>query len=285
MSEFVGELTAFSNSIERELERGELSFPTVLDLSRRIRKMVDDPNSSISDIAGLVRIEPVLSARVVRMANSVVFNPSGHNTATVNDAIQRIGLANVRATALAVAINQLSQDQRSKTMQTMAREVWRHSVDVAAWAYAVSRHLKVGNPETALLAGMMVDIGQLFLIARVGKYPLVAADAAGFEAMSEFWSAALTRAVLESMGLPADVLDALDFSDPYAGGWPPRTMNDALYVAGMAAEMNRPAGASVSGYRRRRFESARAALDQSGMDELLSEAQTVRDELLAVFAG
>jgi HD-like signal output (HDOD) protein len=199
MSDFHTELRAFSADIEQELRRSELSFPAVLDLSLRIRQLADDPSSSTNQIAALVRIEPVLSARIIRLANSVIFNVLGRNISSVSEAIQRVGMSNVRVTALVVAMDQLAQEHRSKAMRALAKDVWRHSVDVAAWAYAISRYLRIGAPETALLAGMMIDIGQLFLIARVGRYPAVAADIRGFSEMAEFWSPAVTRAVLESM--------------------------------------------------------------------------------------
>lgn len=60
MSDSAKQLAAFSGAME-ELQAGNLNFPTVLDLSLRIKRVADDPNSSLDDIAKLIRIEPVLS--------------------------------------------------------------------------------------------------------------------------------------------------------------------------------------------------------------------------------
>ena len=121
MSEFAQQLAAFSMAIERELETGNLNFPTVLDLSLRIKRVADDADSSLEDIAKLIRLEPVLSARVIQMANSVVFSRAGNRVSNVSTAVRRIGLSNVRVTALVVAMDQLGQEHRSRSMRDLAR--------------------------------------------------------------------------------------------------------------------------------------------------------------------
>ena len=285
MGDFARELATFSMAIEHELEAGQLNFPTVLDLSVRIKEVADDPASSLADIAKLIRIEPVLSARVLQMANSVIFNPHGKAVSDVATAVTRIGLANVRVTALIVAMDQLGQEHRSKAMRDLARRVWQHSVDVAAWAWAIARHVRAPNAETALLAGLMVDIGQMYLIARVGNYPALVADFRGFSELVGFWNAALRRAILESMSLPGELLDALEFDEPYSGTWLPESMEEILFVAGLAAETDNPFDIEKSEARLKLLDGIRLKVVEPSFDELLEAARSHREELLAVLTG
>jgi hypothetical protein len=285
MSDFAQQLAAFSMAIERELETGNLNFPTVLDLSLRIKRAADDPDASLEDIAKLIRLEPVLSARVIQMANSVIYNRAGNTVTNVSTAVHRLGIANVRVTALIVAMDQLGQEHRSRAMRDLARVVWGHSVDVASWAYALARRLKVGSPDTALFAGLLADIGQFYLIARVGSYPAIAADFKGFSELVNFWNAALRRSILEAMALPADILDALEFDNPYAGNWPPQALDEVLFVAGLAAESDNPFDPEKSESRRRLIEAARLELDGPRLDDLLAAAREERQELLEIVAG
>jgi len=285
MSEFAQQLAAFSMAIERELETGNLNFPTVLDLSLRIKRAADDPDASLEDIAKLIRLEPVLSARVIQMANSVIYNRAGNTVTNVSTAVRRLGISNVRVTALIVAMDQLGQEHRSRAMRDLARVVWGHSVDVASWAYALARQLKVGSPDTALFAGLLADIGQFYLIARVGSYPAIAADFKGFSELVGFWNAALRRSILEAMALPTDILDALEFDNPYAGNWPPQALDEVLFVAGLAAESDNPFDPEKSESRHRLIEAARLELDAPRLDELLAAARAERQELLEIVAG
>ncbi len=277
---FHAALRSFSAAIESELQSRELSFPTVLDLSLRVRKVASDPDSTVEELAKLIRLEPVLSARTIRMANSVIYNRAGRRITSVADAVTRIGISNIRVLALIVAMDQLAQEHRSKPMRDLAKGVWRHSVDVGAWAYAISRHLRVGSPDTLLLVGLMTDIGQLYLIGRVGQYPAIAGDLNAFAEIAGFWSDALSRAILERMDLPSELMDALDYFDPYEGNWPPTTTHDVLYVAGLATESALPQRGTEAWQRQR--EATREKVGAARFDDLLAASAPMREDLLAV---
>jgi HD-like signal output (HDOD) protein len=285
MNDFDTQSEAFLAEIEAELEEGELSFPTVLDLSLRIKHVAENPGSTLDQIAALIRIEPLLSARVIHLANSVVFNPMGNPVASVAEAIPRIGLTNVRVMALFVAIEQIAQEYRSAEMQTLAWKVWQHSIDVAAWASALAHHLGIGRPDTPLLAGLMIDIGQLFLIARVARYPALATDIRRFSELVALWHAPLSRAILESMELPPDLLDAFDYENPYGGSWPPKTLSEVLFIAGLATEHDNPFDPLKGENRRKLLDIAKLKLDAPKFEQLLAEAESGRNALLSVLKG
>ncbi len=285
MGTFHDELRAFSAAIGRELEERELGFPTVLDLSLRIRRVASDPDSTIGDLARLVQLEPVLSARIVRTANSVVFSPIGRAVSGVPEAVQRLGMSNVRVTALVVAMDQLAQEHRTKTMRDLARATWAHSVDVGAWAFALARELRVASPDTALLAGLMADVGVLFLAARAGAYPTVAEDAGAFREIAQVWAAPVTRAIVDKLDLPPAVLEDVEAIDGYAAAWPPATLKDVLLVARLAADSSHPGDAGHAQWREQRRAELAASARDPGLDELLGAAASGREALLDVLKG
>lgn len=286
MHDFEAQSQAFSQQIEAELDDGRLNFPTSLDVSLRIKHLADDPDSSLDQIATVVRAEPVLSAKVVRMANAVLLNPYGAQVADVNTAVKRIGLAALRCLAFAVAAEQLAQDHRSKNMRLIASGLWMHSVDVASWSYAIARHLRTVNPDTAMLAGMMVDIGQFFLLARASAYPALEENLDRFAEFVAVWNEPVGRAILEVFELPEDVLDAFEYENPYGGSWPPASLGDVVLVATLAAETPNPFDA-VLGARRRPelFESCIASIGKDKLDALLAEARAGKQEMLAAVCG
>lgn len=63
--------------IAEEASRGDLVFPTNTALMLKIRQSLDDPNCSVDQAARLIQAEPLLSARSVAVANSVVYNRMG----------------------------------------------------------------------------------------------------------------------------------------------------------------------------------------------------------------
>ncbi|BAL25332.1 HDOD domain-containing protein [Azoarcus sp. KH32C] len=274
MQEFESQAQAFADRIEAELNDGQLSFPTSLDISLRVKRLADNPDSSLEQIAAVVRTEPVLSAKVVRMANAVALNPYGSPITNVTDAVQRIGLASLRCLAFAVAAEQLAQDHRSSKMRAIASGLWMHSVDVASWAYAFAHELKVGSPDTAMFAGMMVDIGEFLLVARAADYPALEHDTTRFAEFVSAWNEPVGRAILETFELPESIIDAFNYDDPYGGSWPPKDLSDVLFVASLSAEIPNPFDKLLG--TDRRFAVTDTAPDGIAKEELSALLDTAR---------
>lgn len=240
MQEFEAQVRALAARIEQELEEGHLNFPTSMEISLRIKKLADDPASSIDEIVVVVRAEPVLSAKVIRMANAILLNPYGAHVTSVSSAVTRIGSAALRCLAFAVAAEQIAQDHRSSQVRSIASNLWRHSADVAAWSYAFAYHLKTVNPDTAMLAGMMVDIGRFFLLARTAHYSALENNIERFAEFISVWENPISRSVLEAFELPDDIIDAFDDTTPNEGTWPPQTLRGIVRIAAQASDVRNP---------------------------------------------
>ncbi|MCL2589473.1 MAG: HDOD domain-containing protein [Betaproteobacteria bacterium] len=240
MQDFEVQTRALAAQIERELEEGQLNFPTSMEVSLRIKQLADDPNSSVDDIVAVVRTEPVLSAKVIRMANAMLLNPYGTHITSVNNAVKRIGLAALRCLAFAVAAEQLIQDRRSPHMRKLANDLWRHSADIASWSYVFAHHLRTANPDTAMFTGMMVGIGQFFLLARAADYPALENNIDRFSEFMAVWKSPISRSVLEVFELPDDIIEALDDEILCGDGWPPQTLQDILRAAILATDIPNP---------------------------------------------
>ena len=242
MQDFEAQTRALAAQIERELEEGHLNFPTSMEISLRIKQLADDPNSSVEDIVAAVRAEPVLSAKVIRMANAMLLNPYGTHITSINNAVKRIGLAALRCLAFAVSAEQLIQDHRSPYLRKLANDLWRHSADTASWAYAFAQHLRTVNPDTAMLAGMMVDIGQFLLLARVADYPALENRIDRFSEFMAVWKTPISRSVLEVFELPEDVIVALDNDNETLcdSSWPPQTLQNIMRAAILATDVPNP---------------------------------------------
>ncbi|AVZ78967.1 histidine kinase [Zoogloeaceae bacteirum Par-f-2] len=286
MQEFEQQAQAFALQIEEELQEGRLNFPTALDVSLRIKRLADNPESTMEEIAAAVRAEPVLSAKAVRMANAVLLNPYGKPVTSVNEAVKRIGLSALRCLAFAVAAEQLAQDHRSRQMRLVASGLWMHSVDVAAWSYALARHLCTVRPDTAMLAGIMIDIGQFFLLARAADYPALEENMSRFAEFVSTWDEPVGRAILEAFELPEAIVDAFQYEDPYAGNWPPENLSDIVFIASLATDTPNPFDSLLGLDNRAALrDTCIASLDRGKYDELLEAARAGRQELLAAVTG
>jgi HD-like signal output (HDOD) protein len=285
MQDFESQAREFGDRIEAEIAARHLSFPTSLDVSLRIKRLADSPASSLDEIAAVVRAEPVLGAKTVRMGNAVALNPYGSPITNVADAVRRIGLASLRCLAVSVAAEQLAQDHRSPRMRSLAAGLWMHSVDVASWSYALARHLKVVNPDTAMFAGMMVDIGQFLLLARAADYPALEDDLPRFAQFVMTWSEPVGRAVLEVFELPESILDAFECRNPYGGAWPPANLADLVFVASLGAETPNPFEQLLGTRRLSLPDTAAHGIEPEKLAELLESARDARELMLAALSA
>ena len=87
-ADFEAQAKAFADQIEAELADGRLNFPVSMEVSLRIKRLADDPATTLDQITTVVQAEPVLSAKTLRMANTVALNPYGAQIDTVRDAVQ-----------------------------------------------------------------------------------------------------------------------------------------------------------------------------------------------------
>lgn len=281
MENFDAQAELFAQEIEEELAEGRLNFPTSLDVSMRIKRLADDPNSSLDQIATVVKAEPVLAAKAVRMANSVALNPYGIQITSVKDAVVRIGLAAVRCLAFAVAAEQLAQDHRSRIMRQIASGLWLHTVDVAAWSFAIARRLRVVNPDTALFAGMMVDIGQFFLLARASSCPDLEKDMPRFVQIVDTWNRRIAVSVMEALELPEIVIDAVAQQQTHEPVWPPASLPDVLAFARIATEVPHPLKAAAGTAIDRQTQLER----YPELPELLGSVEEERQSILKAVRG
>lgn len=284
MDSFDAQIKALAEDIEDELKGGSLTFPTVFDLSLRIKEIADDPGSSLQDMAQVVSTEPVLSARVMKMANSVLLNPYQREVTSISAAISRIGSSSLRCLAYAVAADQLARDYRSPRMRLLALDLWQHSIDVAAWAYAFARHYKLGAPDSALLAGLMANIGHFYLLAKATPHEALENQVERFAEFALLWDETIRRAVLEALELPLEIIEASDLSPDESNKpqWPPQSLADIVFLAVLAAETPNPFAVLLG--IRHRPELLDACLGEEGreiFDELLTQARSTREQMLA----
>lgn len=287
METFDSQTDAFAQQIEEELHDGAVSFPTVFDLSLRIKQLADDPEVSLARIASAVQAEPLLSAKVIRMANTLALNPYRGDISSVKDAVGRLGLSTLRCLAFAVAAEQLARDHRSRQMRLVASGLWMHSIDVSAWAYAFAHHLKRPDPDSAMLAGLMIDIGQFYLLARAARYPELEGDMNRFAEVVTTWDEAVRAAVLEAFDMPQTIAEACAADPTARSEWPPVALGDVIFLATLAAETPNPFD-SLLGVRRRPelLEASMAGgVDREAFAALVAEARGTRQELIAAACG
>lgn len=285
MAETGDRRAAFSAAIEKELRSGELVFPTSMQAAIKIRRALEDPDSSLSSVSKVISLEPLLSVKLLRMANSAFFNPGGVDVTDVQRALIRVGVSNARTLAFAVIGDQLATEREFAPVWRLADQLWRHSLDVASLAYSVAIQLEHAQPDTALLAGMVHDIGQFYLLSRVHDFPELLEEQSELAEFILYWDRRVSQAVLRSLGTPELITAALDEQEECSGNWPPRKLSDILFLANSAAGTPNPFSTVSLEEQIVRRQEAFAGVEHETVNHLLDEARVRRAAAMAMLTA
>jgi HD-like signal output (HDOD) protein len=221
--------------IAHDLSGDEVSFPTFLDITFRVRAALKNPNLNVEQLAGLVGLEPLMSAKIIRMANSVAMNPSGRAVADVKTAIVRVGMEAVRTVSFAVAMEQLIQSRQMQVFANLSKRLWEHTAHVAALCRVLATKWSKVNSDEAMFAGMVHDIGVFYLLSRAAHFPELVADKEELYALLIGWHDNIGHALLSALGQPETVLVAVQEHEQDREIGAERTLSDVLYVANKIA--------------------------------------------------
>jgi putative nucleotidyltransferase with HDIG domain len=227
--------------IAAHLSCGEVTFPTFAAATLKIRTALADPEISTQRLCEAIRSEPVVGLRLVKLANSAANRGAGKAVSDIASAVARVGINAVRAVAMAVVMDQLRATRELRAFHSLADSVWTHSMQVAANAWVLAAHVPRLNPEEALFAGVVHDVGYYYLMSRFHNHEAVGDDPERARLLFSQWHAPIGAAVLHEFDLPEALTDAIGQHEELGYNVPFRTYRDVLAAANHLAFATNPA--------------------------------------------
>jgi HD-like signal output (HDOD) protein len=143
-----------------------------------------------------------------------------------------MGFNMVRSAAIAFAMSQLKKVDALKGLESRLDELWRRSAAVAAMSHVLARRFSKINPDTALLAGLLHGIGQLYIMTRANKHPELFANQPAYHQIVRDWHTSIAKALVENWELSEEIASAVsDFEDFERDHKGPIDLTDILTVA------------------------------------------------------
>jgi putative nucleotidyltransferase with HDIG domain len=130
------------------------------DVCLRMFELIHSPSTSAADIANVVSVDPSLTTRLLRMANSAFYR-FRRKIDTVSRAITVIGTAELYQ--LVLSISAVKSFNKLPNELVKMDTFWRHSVYTGLLARALAVRAGILHPERLFVAGLMHDIGSLIL--------------------------------------------------------------------------------------------------------------------------
>ncbi|EKE17149.1 MAG: hypothetical protein ACD_10C00602G0006 [uncultured bacterium] len=221
--------------IAKELS-GDIVFPTCFDAVLRLRKALQDTNLSIGAISAAVSMEPLISAKLLHLANSAAFNPGGREVVDLNSAIARLGLNAVRSAAISMVMNQLMRAKGMAEFVEVTHALWDHSIKSAAAARIIAKNMTRLNADEAMLAGLIHDLGAFYMLYRATQYEELRQRPDSVKYLIIQWHESIGISLLNALGIPEEIVEATSDHDHIRTTPSPiRNLSDVIYVANMLA--------------------------------------------------
>lgn len=130
------------------------------ELYFQVKKTIDNPKSTIVDVAGIVSQDPNISARILKIANSSFFGFAS-SIETLDRAISIMGLAHLQNLILTVTATKAFKGIDRNLINM--KDFWLHSVYCATIAQILARKCKMLDNERLFVIGLLHDIGHLVI--------------------------------------------------------------------------------------------------------------------------
>ncbi|MBA1241646.1 HDOD domain-containing protein [Pseudomonas japonica] len=133
------------------------SLPSIPKVAQDLIAQFDNPSSSLEAIARNIEKDPVISAKILRLANTARFKGAREST-SIEDAAMRLGFNTMRTLVLASAVTGAFSAPPSFNLKGF----WLKSFQVASIARVLAKQ-GGQDAEVAFTCGLMHNIGELLI--------------------------------------------------------------------------------------------------------------------------
>ncbi|MDD2737911.1 MAG: HDOD domain-containing protein [Methylomonas lenta] len=192
----------FFNSFAQAYQNNTLHLPSLPNVALKLKQAMQQ-EIGIPEAVEIIQIDPPIVTKLIQVANSPIYAA----TTPINnchDAITRIGLNATRNLVLGISLKQLFNTKDRMLMQGM-QKLWRNSLYLSSLCFVLAEEFSNINPEDALLAGLICDIGAIPLLHFAEQFPEQYPNLAELEASLPFFNGPVGSLVLHTLGFSAEL--------------------------------------------------------------------------------
>lgn len=146
----------------------ELNIPSLPDVAIKLRNAMQN-DAGVADVVKIIQHDPVFTAKLIGLANCPLYL----GTTPVKscfEAVNRIGLNATRNLIIGLSINRIFKTN-SPLIKKYLDEIWKESLSISIISFVLAAITKQVNPEEALLAGLICNIGTIPFLSFAANIP------------------------------------------------------------------------------------------------------------------
>lgn len=135
--------------------------PMMQGSAARISSLLNDINVSSRKLTDAVGYDPILTARILRLANSPIYSLQ-KNVSTLRQAIDVVGMKAIyEILIIGLAADSFAREIRDSNE---GKKIWEHSLAVALLSRELGQVLGLRGTEEVFICGLLHDIGKILLL-------------------------------------------------------------------------------------------------------------------------
>lgn len=128
-------------------------------------RSLKNPNASSKDYSDIIRKDPSMSAGVLKLANSVYFNPTNNPVSNLDTATVKLGIEGLRSVLSTVVMQPVIQ-QKSPYFKEFGQKIWQHSIATAITCELLAKSRGI-DLYKAYLLGLTHNIGKITIFSEI----------------------------------------------------------------------------------------------------------------------
>ncbi len=170
--------------------KGIRNLPTLPTVVHDLLLSIDRDDVDVGDLARKIALDPGLTARSLRLANSSFYGMA-NQVNTIQEAISILGIRTIRGVVTTAALLGAFPTNTKTSFKVTA--FWRHAIATALCTRELAPYFKL-NPEHAYTSGLLHDVGRMVLMT---LYPIEYEAVMEYRAQQNCSMLDAERAVLE----------------------------------------------------------------------------------------
>ena len=136
-------------------------MPTLPVVAMKVNQLINDPNTTSSEVAAVLKQDQVLTAKILRLVNSSYYAVPGGVT-DVKKALAFLGFNTVAQLVLSVSV--FSMFSKIGSADFSLNDFWKHALATAIVSEALAKKCRMPRPDEVFTCGLLHDIGKIALL-------------------------------------------------------------------------------------------------------------------------
>ncbi|MGZ5049849.1 MAG: HDOD domain-containing protein [Methylobacter sp.] len=202
----------FFTSFSKAYRENKLSLPSLPNVALKLKEAMEK-DLGIPEVVKIIAVDASIVAKLIQLANSPLYSPVSPIT-NCHSAVTRLGLDQTRKLVMSISLKQLFQCQDRLLMEKM-QSLWKNSLYISSLSFVLAQENGSPNPEDALLAGLVSDIGTIPVLHFAEQNPNEYPNLDVLDSAIPFLSPSVGTLVLHTLGFAPELADIPQYAEDW----------------------------------------------------------------------